>query len=120
LSLPRGTSSYLGTDPACAAAIDTITQDIAYTNNVPSLNFALTWRFVSGSNPAAGCLAEAYQAPPKNAALSPHAKPLAYCLYRFGVLLAANSNAHRYWSNLPTIDTYEQHIVNQLTALPTL
>jgi len=82
-------------------------------------HLSLTWRYISGPDPAAGCLAVAYPAPTRNAALSPHAKPLAYCLYRFGVLLAADSTAHRIWPDPSLVDSYEQQVVNQLKRLPT-
>jgi hypothetical protein len=42
--------------------------------------------------------------------------PQANILYRFGVLLAANSFAHRWWPNLPVVNSYEQAIANQLIA----
>jgi len=41
---------------------------------------------------------------------------MAYCLYRFGVLLAANDEAHRLWPYLPVADAYEQGIARRLTA----
>ena len=39
---------------------------------------------------------------------------VAYCLHRFGVLLAANGLAHRMWPYLPMADTYEQQLAQQL------
>jgi hypothetical protein len=77
----------------------------------------LYWeQYASGPNMAAGCLAAATQnlsnpqTPITNSASS------VYCLYRFGILLAANAQAHGYWSDLPTTDSYEQHIVQQLIS----
>lgn len=42
--------------------------------------------------------------------------PMAYLLYRCGVLLAVNEATHRYWPNLPVADAYEQSIARQLGA----
>ena len=42
--------------------------------------------------------------------------PMAYLLYRCGVLLAVNEATHRYWPNLPVADAYEQGIARQLGA----
>ena len=39
---------------------------------------------------------------------------LAYCLLRFGVLLAVNDAAHHFWPNLPVADAYEQSLAQQL------
>ncbi len=77
------------------------------------------WQFVSGPLPAAGCLAVG--TPQLNAFTTPtptHSPPLvAYCLHRFGVLLAANSAAHRFWPDLPVADAYEQGLSHQLATL---
>jgi hypothetical protein len=77
------------------------------------------WQFASGPLPAAGCLAVG--TPQQNAftttapSTSPHL--VAYCLHRFGVLLAANDTAHRFWPDLPMPDAYEQRLAQQLAAL---
>jgi hypothetical protein len=41
---------------------------------------------------------------------------VAYCLHRFGVLLAVNDAAHRLWPFLPVADAYERQVVQQLIA----
>ena len=75
---------------------------------------SLFWgQYTSGKNAAVGCLAGASQTADNSATVTVNA-PSAYCLYRFGVLLAANAQAHRYWPNMPVIDAYEQGIVQQL------
>jgi hypothetical protein len=78
----------------------------------------LQWQFVSGTLPAAGCLAVG--TPHQSAGITPtptHSPPLvAYCLHRFGVLLAANDVAYRSWQ-LPLADAYEQQMAQQLAAL---
>ncbi|HJT56506.1 MAG TPA: hypothetical protein VJ761_08425 [Ktedonobacteraceae bacterium] len=74
---------------------------------------AVNWRFVSGSNLASGCLAvgTSQQSTPDQPVL-----PQPYLLHRFGLVIAANAAAHRYWPFLPFADTYEQHLVLQLAA----
>lgn len=88
----------------------------ALTNpNVNGHAVALTWvKFSSGSNAAAGCVAIASANPASPQTPIAANASSAYCLYRFGVLLAANEQAHRYWPNLPVADAYEQSIMQQL------
>lgn len=77
------------------------------------------WQFASGPLPAAGCLAVG--TPQENAFTTPtpSTSPLltAYCLHRFGVFLAANDIAHRFWPSLPVADAYEQGLAHQFAAL---
>jgi len=40
--------------------------------------------------------------------------PMAYLLYRFGILLTVNAATHRYWPNLSVADAYEQGIAQKL------
>lgn len=42
---------------------------------------------------------------------------VAYCLHRFGVLLAANDAAGRAWLYRPRADAYEQGLARQLARL---
>ena len=77
------------------------------------------WQFASGPLPAAGCLAVGI--PQENAftTATPSTSPLltAYCLHRFGVFLAANDIAHRFWPDLPVANADEQRLAHQLAAL---
>jgi len=41
---------------------------------------------------------------------------VAYCLHRFGVLLAVNSAAHHLWPFLPVANAYEKRLAQQLAA----
>lgn len=78
---------------------------------------ALTWlKFSSGPDTASGCLAVASPNPATQQTPVTVNASSAYCLYRFGVLLAANAQAHRYWPKLPVVDAYEQSIVQQLVS----
>ena len=81
-----------------------------------ALPFPLTWNFAAPTTQAAGCLAVASATQQTNTTPLPSNYPLpgAYCLQRFGVLLAANATAHRYWPYLPLADSYEQNLAHQL------
>lgn len=71
------------------------------------------------NNPPAGCVVVA--SPAENTDTTPfpstHPLPGLYCLHRFGVLLAANALAHRYWPYLPVADSYEQNLARDLAIL---
>ncbi len=84
-------------------------------SNIP---FPLTWNFAANTTQAAGCLAVASATQQTNTTPPPSTYPLpgAYCLQRFGVLLAANATAHRYWPYLPLADRYEQGMAHQLAV----
>ncbi len=105
-------------NPACAATQQRVQllQPPAGASGTPIYP---QWQFASGPVPAAGCLAVG--SPQQNAFTTPtptHSPPLvAYCLHRFGVLLAANDTAHRFWPNLPVADAYEQGLSHQLATL---
>ena len=84
-------------------------------NNLPQ---QVHERSLSGANPAAGCVVVATPERVSGAkpALIIVKPPVAYCLHRFGVLLAANDLAHRQWPYLPLADAYEQGLANQLAG----
>lgn len=66
--------------------------------------------------PADGCL-EVVQSTAANPSSSvPSSPPLALCFYRFGIMLAANALAHRYWPSMPLANPYEQALAKRLTA----
>lgn len=102
--------------PACATAIANIPLNMNFQTTESNPNLAVSWKFVAGSNLAAGCLAEAFRTTDIQSMPSP--KPIAFCLYRFGIFTAVDSAAHRYWPNLPRADIYEQSIARRLEALP--
>jgi hypothetical protein len=104
-------------DPVCAAAQDEV-QSFEPPGVVGEPVY-LQWQFVPGPVPAAGCVA--LGAPKENAFTTAtstisHSK-LAYCLHRFGVNLAANEVAQRYWPYLPVADAGEQRLAQQLAGL---
>jgi hypothetical protein len=115
------TSLFFGSTPPCSAL-----QAILLNNSSPSNPFYaipingqpqnLIWQgYNSGKNLAQGCLAGAVIQPGNNTPIAANA-PQATILYRFGVLLAANSLAHRWWPSLPVVNSYEQGIVQQLLS----
>jgi hypothetical protein len=79
----------------------------------------LQWQFMTGLLPAPGCLAVGTPRQVEGITPTPTYSPpfVAYCLHRFGVLLAANNMAHHSWPYLPLADAYEQHMAKQLAAL---
>ena len=103
--------------PPCAVAQAVTLGSNSLSNpytNLPANGDLLSWQdYDSGNNLAQGCIAGAIIQPGNNTPIAANA-PEAYLLYRFGVLLAANSLAHRWWPNLPVVNGYEQGIVQQL------
>lgn len=93
----------------CASAEDDITGDAA---------LAGTWRLVPAPDAADGCLAVATIDENDGGLSSPSHPITAYCLHRFGVLLAANNAAHRLWPFMPVADSYEQNLAVQLAKSP--
>jgi hypothetical protein len=72
-----------------------------------------------GSDLAAGCLVKVTQQQYPFVTPTPTSSPplTAYLLHRFGVLVAANAQAHHLWPFLPVADVNEQHVVQQLMPL---
>jgi hypothetical protein len=105
-------------DPMCDSAL----QDAqGLTGGFMLNNVSVPYQYqpASGPNLAHGCLIVITAQPElpgttsTPTALSP---PTAYCLHRFGVLLAANDEAHRQWPYLPVADAQEQQLARQLAA----
>jgi len=76
---------------------------------------SLSWGFFAAKDRAAGCLGVAVPVTSNNEAPLPATKG-AYFLYRFGVLLAVNNQAHQYFPDLPLADAYEQGIAQQIVT----
>ena len=95
-------------NPSCVAARDLL-------GAFPA-NFQM--RFVSGPNPATGCLAivtgSAANTPP-----SSHPQ-VAYFLEHFGILLAINNVAHNLEPQAPLADAYERSLAQQLASGQTI
>lgn len=103
-----------GVEPACAFVQTSVRAETLPHATDPQYA-QLDWHFAIGSVRADGCVGVAMPQP--NAAISATpspALPPAYCLQRFGVLLAANDLAHRLWPELPVAGAYEQSLARQL------
>lgn len=99
----------------CLAAQDAIAFHVVYQPEIPAATGAV-WLYVSGNPVAAGCLAAAVPLD-VHGAPDTSARGLASAgliLHRFGVELAANAAAHRYWPDLPVADAHEQAIAQTL------
>lgn len=104
-------------NPACTAAQFEV-QSLEPPPDASGNAVYLQWQFASSAVPVAGCLAEGTPHPKEGIIPTPtHAPPfIAYCLHRFGVLLAVNNAAQRSWPGLPRADTYEKGMIQQLAT----
>ena len=98
-------------DVPCNTALNTIKSVLVPTTSAQK-HTSIDWQYISSINPAEGCLSIATLSYGQDA--STH--PVAYCLHRFGILLAANAVAHAYWPSLPVADAYEQQLARQLAS----
>ncbi|MEO9059741.1 MAG: hypothetical protein ABI396_16330 [Ktedonobacteraceae bacterium] len=99
-------------NPACDAARYEIGQDGRFLS-VAGTSQPIYWKYSAGSNAAVGCVAEAFA---ETAGNPSSAHPLASCLYRFGIPLALDSEAHRSWPFLLQASPYEQSIAQQILS----
>jgi hypothetical protein len=94
-------------DPGCLAAEDIFTPH--------QISFA--WlHFISGPNPAAGCLVETTFGSPGS--IQPPHGPIQEYLIRFGAFIAVNTLAQQVNAQWVPPDAYEQQLARQLAALP--
>ncbi|HZS75765.1 MAG TPA: hypothetical protein VFA41_04065 [Ktedonobacteraceae bacterium] len=104
-------------DPVCDTAVADAYNLAAMfpykSQQVPSM-----FELIPAANRADGCLVVVTASTEANGPPipSPTALPVAYCLHRFGVLLAANETAHRYWPFLPVASAAEQQLAQQLVS----
>lgn len=108
------------TDALCGQAIQDTTELVnTLTNNNQSISI-VQWSD-QHTHLAEGCLESAEAAPGVFDTSTPtptaQKQPLAYCLFRFGVVLAANTVAHQLWPYLPVADAYEQGVAQRLYSL---
>ncbi len=101
-------------DVACNTALNTVKNVLAPSSSEKTRS-GINWQYlsVSETDPAEGCLGIATLNSGQD---TPSPPPVAYCLHRFGVFLAANAVAHKYWPNLPVADAYEQQLAQQIAA----
>ena len=116
-TLPPFSNSQLPSgDPVCdAAANDTQVLNVEALNNSDAL-IQTQSPPLPGRDLGVGCLVTI-----KPGLLSsltpPPSSQVAYCLHRFGVLLAVNNLAHHLWPFLPVANAYEKRLAQQLAAL---
>lgn len=108
------------TDPLCGQAAQDTTELVNTLSNDDQGIAIVQWSDQQ-SHLAPGCLEVTEPAPGPFATPTPtpdaqQSQP-AYCLFRFGVILAVNSTAHRLWPYLPLADTYEQGLAQHLYSL---
>jgi hypothetical protein len=109
-----GSFSY----PACQPVASNLNQlgTSGYILNNPQAS--LQWSYFDDIVPADGCLAIAQPVNGFTTTPTPttSSAQTAYILYRFGVILAANTLAHQYFPYLPMADTFEQHLAMRMVA----
>jgi hypothetical protein len=113
-SSPQG----LFTSPVCDSALadaGSLLNSVVLNNGQIETSFQSAY----GSDLGAGCLIKVTQQQSPFVTPTPTSSPplTAYLLHRFGVLVAANAQAHHLWPFLPAADANEQHVVQQLMPL---
>ncbi len=117
--LPNNTQGFYFV-PVCDSALgdaQNMVNDLALNNAQPGTSL----QFAFESDLSVGCLVEISQVqdlfgtPTPTSTSSPPIK--AYLLHRFGVMVAANAQAHKLWPFLPVADANEQHAIQQLIPL---
>jgi hypothetical protein len=109
-------------DPLCSQAA----QDTGALTSISSGNQAM---FVQdllqvSDHATEGCLVALASSPgtvldPATPAPAPDTHFVAYCLVRFGVVLAVNLVAHQQWPFLPVVDAFESSLAYATLAIPT-
>lgn len=110
LSLPVSSDMSLQFNEPCNTALNAV-RDVLFPAPAVLVHAGINWLYASSTNSASGCLAMATLG---QGAVSP--PPVAYFLYRFGVFLAANDAAHKYWPTMPLADALERQLAQQLAA----
>ncbi len=97
------------------ADAENLVNNLATNNEQIETSFQLAYV----ENLAAGCLIEVTQQQSPFVTPTPTSSPplTAYLLHRFGVLVAADAQAHHLWPFLPPADVNEQRVVQQLMPL---
>jgi hypothetical protein len=104
--------------PICDSALGDA-QNLVNDVIINKVQISTSYQFAYGNDPSAGCLIEVAQVQNQFVTPTPTSSPpvMAYLLHRFGILVAANAQAHHLWPFLPVADANEQHIVQQLIPL---
>ena len=105
--------------PICDSALGDA-QSLLNNAVINNVQISTSYQFAYGNDLSVGCLVEVDQSQePFVTTATPTSSPpiKAYLLHRFGVLIAADAQAHHLWPFLPVADAHEQHIVQQLMPL---
>ncbi len=105
---------YYHNNPICASAFEATNAYPSFIDTVRSNTPAgIGMSATSGPVYAQGCLLMVQIQPANPTTPPPSPFTTAYCLYRFGVLLAANDLAHHYWPSMLLADKYERGLTQQ-------
>ncbi len=117
ISPPFANSQFPFGDPICdSAANDTQIMQNETLNN-SGMQIQAQYPPIPRTDLGTGCLVTITQQPTPSLSLTPPtSSQVAYCLHRFGVLLAVNNLAHRLWPFLPVANAYEKRLAEQLAA----
>ena len=104
-------------NPICGTTQDETQSDTLLGRQLPA-DLSVQWYDIDESLYAAGCVAllVLIEAHPKTLPPSTYTVMLAYFLHRFGVLLAANTLAHRLVPSLPVASAADQQLAAQMVA----
>jgi hypothetical protein len=96
-------NDIVGTNPTCVAL------RAALVGQSPAAARPGTIRYIPAPNPADGCVADVN---------GPVGSPTALFIYRFGIVLAANDQAHVLGPTLPLAGDYARQLAQQISVLP--
>jgi hypothetical protein len=97
-------NEIVGTNPTCVALRAVLAGQAPATSRS-----ATTMRYIPAPNPADGCVADVN---------GPGGSPTAVFMYRFGIVLAANDQAHTLGPTLPLAGDYARQLAQQISVLP--
>lgn len=105
-------------DPVCDSAL-VDAQIVTAAFMIKDVPLPIAYRSVAGPNLADGCMVVMTPQPGPDRTPTSAASPLlvAYCLHRFGVLLAANDVAHHQWPYLPVATAREKQLAQRLVSI---
>ncbi len=95
--------------PICDTAQQKAANNAFLGRTFESSLVGMTWQPISMPN-AASCLNVVSI---QQSLTSAEGQPYAFCLYRFGIFLAANPLAHTYWPHMQVATQAEQHLAQQ-------
>ncbi len=105
-------------DPVCDSAL-VDAQIVTAAFMIKDVPLPIAYRSVAGPNLVDGCVVVMTPQPGPDMTPTSAASPplVAYCLHRFGVLLAANDAAHHQWPYLPVANAREKQLAQRLVSI---